>query len=96
MKKSKYYPSSNRWQKNNTKLINIRCNVFSDKDIIEFLKTKENVGGYIKDFLRAEMKKEGFVCPHPSKQEIANYESYLKDLEEGIQEVGDYEAESRI
>lgn len=86
-----YYKSSNRWQKKNTKLITIRCNVYSDKDIIKFMDTRENKNGYLKDLIRAEMEKEGFVCPHPSKQEIAEYESYLEDLEEGIQEVGDYE-----
>ena len=86
-----YYPSSNKWQKNNTKLVNIRLNKYSDLDIIKFLETIPNKQGYVKELIRTEMKKANFICAHPSKQEIAEYESYLEDLEEGIQEVGDYE-----
>ena len=86
-----YYKSSNRWQKKNTKLITVRCNVYADKDIIEYMNTKENKNGFLKDLIRTEMEKDGFVCPHPTKREIAEYESYLEDLEDGIHEVGDYE-----
>ena len=86
-----YYKSSNRWQKKNTTLQTIRLNNYADKDILEFLKTQENKQGLIKDLIRAEMNKQGFVCPHPTKKEVAEYESYLEDLEDGIHEVGDYE-----
>lgn len=86
-----YYKSSNKWQKKNTKLITVRCNVYSDADIIKFWDSVENKQGLVKELLRAEMNKRGFVCPHPSKKEIEEYEAYLEDLEEGIQEVGDYE-----
>ena len=86
-----YYKSSSRWQKNNTTLQTIRLNNYADKDILKFLEKQENKNGFLKDLIRAEMERQNFVCPHPTKKEIAEYESYLEDLEEGIQEVGDYE-----
>ena len=78
-----YHPSSNRWQKHNTKLQTIRLNNCTDADIIKFLDTLDNKQGFLKDLIRAEMDKRGFVCPHPSKREINEYEEYLEKLENG-------------
>lgn len=86
-----YHKSMNKWQKKNTTARTIRFNNYADVDIIKFLETVENKQGLIKDLLREEMKRRDFVCPHPSRKEIEAYEEYLEDLEEGIQEVGDYE-----
>lgn len=89
-----YYQSNTKWQKKNTKLQTIRLNMCADKDILEFLKTVDNKQGLIKDLIRAEMDKRGFVCPHPSKKEIDAYEEYLCDLEYGeIDEKEDYKHE---
>lgn len=86
-----YYKSMNKWQKKNTTARTIRFNNYADADIIKFLDSVENKQGLIKELLRAEMDKRGFICPHPTRKEIDAYEEYLADLEDGIQEVGDYE-----
>ena len=78
-----YYKSNTKWQKKNTKLQTIRLNLHSDKDIIKFLDTIDNKQGFLKELIRTEMEKRGFVCPHPSKKEIDKYEEYLCDLEYG-------------
>lgn len=72
-----------KWQKKNTELITIRLNIYSDADIIEYLKITDNKQGLIKKLLRAEMEDNGFSHPHPSKKEIEKYEEYLCDLEYG-------------
>lgn len=84
-----YYKSSAKWQKKNTKIINMRLNNYADKDIIEFLNSVDNKQGLLKDLIRAEMDRRGFVCPHPSKKEVEKYEEYLCDLEFG--EIGEKE-----
>ena len=84
-----YYPSNNKWQKKNTKMETLRLNIYSDADIIKYLGTLENKQGFLKELIRAEMKKNNFVCPHPSKKEIDKYEEYLCDLEYG--EIGEKE-----
>ena len=84
-----YYKSSARWQKNNTKIFNMRLNNYADLDIIKFLDTVENKQGLVKELIRAEMEKRGFVCPHPTKKEVDAYEEYLCDLEFG--EIGEDE-----
>ena len=78
-----YHPSSNKWQKKNTKLQTIRLNKHTDADIIKFMETVENKQGFLKDLIRAEMNKRGFNHPHPSKKEIDAFEEYLCDLEFG-------------
>ena len=78
-----YYKSNAKWQKNNTKVLNIRLNKFSDMDIIKYMETVDNKQGLLKKLIRTEMEKNGFVCPHPSKREIDKYEEYLCDLEYG-------------
>lgn len=45
-----------KYIKNNTKTFVVRCNIRKDADIIEFLGTKDNVAGYIKDLLRRELQ----------------------------------------
>lgn len=78
-----YYKSSAKWQKKNTKVINMRLNKYADADIIKFLEGTDNKQGLLKELIRSEMDKRGFVCPHPSKKEIDAYEEYLCDLEFG-------------
>ena len=78
-----YYKSNAKWQKKNTKLETIRLNLYSDADIIKYLQTIDNKQGYLKALLRAEMEKNGFVCPHPSRKEMIKYDEYLTDLENG-------------
>ena len=47
-----------KYIKNNTKTFVVRCNIRKDADIIEFLGTKDNVAGYLKDLLRRELQKD--------------------------------------
>lgn len=83
--------SLSKWQKKNTTIMCFRFNNYSDADIVKFLNQTENKTGMIKDLIRAEMERQNFVCPHPSKKEIEAYEKYLDELERKG-EVGDYEA----
>lgn len=46
----------NAWAKKNTRIINVRCNLVNDKDIIDFLQDKRK-GTYIKELIRADMKR---------------------------------------
>lgn len=85
------YKSQTKWKKNNTTLVNIRLNNYTDADILKFLEKVGNKQGTIKALIRAEMERQNFVCPHPSKKEMEAYEKYLDELEEKG-EVGDYEA----
>ena len=45
------------WRKTNTKLINIRLSVNTDKDIIEYLDKVENKTDYLRTLIRQDMKK---------------------------------------
>ena len=47
---------SNRYNKKNTKQINIRLNKKTDEDIIIFLDKKENKQGYIKELIRYDIE----------------------------------------
>ena len=47
-----------KYIKNNTKTFVVRCNIRKDADIIEFVGTKDNVAGYLKDLLRRELQKD--------------------------------------
>lgn len=47
---------SNKYNKKNTKQINIRLNKKTDEDIILYLDKKENKQGYIKDLIRADIE----------------------------------------
>lgn len=46
-----------KYIKEKTKSYVIRCNLKTDRDIIEFLASKDNVAGYVKSLLREEARK---------------------------------------
>lgn len=56
MMKNKQSQASIKYDKNNTKRIFIKLNINSDKDILEYLETKSNKQGYIKDLIRNEIR----------------------------------------
>lgn len=47
--------ASNRYNKKSTKMIQIRLNLKTDADILEHLATLDNVAGYVKKLIRADM-----------------------------------------
>ena len=47
------------YDRKNTKLIGMKLNRNTDADILEFLATKENIQGYLKQLIREDMKKTG-------------------------------------
>lgn len=47
------------WDKKNRVQFNIRFNVNADKDILEWLKGKENLQGYIKKLIRKDIIRNG-------------------------------------
>ena len=47
--------ASAKYDKNNTKGLYIKLNLKTDLDIIEYLRGKENVQGYIKNLIRSDM-----------------------------------------
>lgn len=75
--------TNDKWKKKNTQLITMRLNKYTDRDVLQFLKSLPNKQGYIKELVRADMKLKGIDIPHPSKKEEAKYEEYLCDLEFG-------------
>ena len=60
MKKTKesQLAAAAKYQKK-TRQVMIRMNPDTESDIIEFLEKQENLGGYIKDLIRQEMKRKG-------------------------------------
>ena len=60
MKKTKesQLAASARYQKK-TRQVMIRLNPDTEADIIGFLEKQENLGGYIKNLIRQEMKRKG-------------------------------------
>lgn len=56
MMKNKQSQASIKYDKNNTKRIFIKLNINSDKDILEYLETKSNKQGYIKELIRNEIR----------------------------------------
>ena len=54
--KNKQSQASIKYDKNNTKRIFIKLNINSDKDILEYLETKPNKQGYIKELIRNEIR----------------------------------------
>lgn len=53
---NKQSQASIKYDKNNTKRIFIKLNINSDKDILEYLETKSNKQGYIKELIRNEIR----------------------------------------
>lgn len=56
MMMNKQSQASIKYDKNNTKRIFIKLNINSDKDILEYLETKSNKQGYIKELIRNEIR----------------------------------------
>lgn len=55
--KQKQYEYNDKYQKENIKRIVVKLNrkIESDKQMIDYLASKDNVQGYIKDLIRADM-----------------------------------------
>ena len=51
------YRASEKYRKNNIRRIVVSLNRNTDQDIIDFLDTKDNIQGYIKEVLRSEIKR---------------------------------------
>ena len=49
------YKYQDKWRKENTRVFKIRLSRNIDGDMIEFLESKENKQGYIKELIRADM-----------------------------------------
>ena len=47
--------ANNKYNKEHTKPVHIRLNIKTDADIIAHLAAKDNVAGYIKTLIRADM-----------------------------------------
>lgn len=47
-----------KYIKERTKTFVMRCNLRTDADIVEHLASKDNVAGYLKGLVRADMKQE--------------------------------------
>lgn len=50
------YAASAKSQKVNTKTVNLRFSINTESDILEYLETKENKSGYIKELIRKDME----------------------------------------
>ena len=48
---------NSEYDKNNVKQITLKLNMNTESDLIEFLDTKENKQGYIKELIRKDMAK---------------------------------------
>lgn len=53
---SKYAGYRADWNSKNTKLISLRLAANTDGDMIEYLEKKENVAGYLRSLIRADME----------------------------------------
>ena len=53
------YRTQEEWRKGHTQRIYIRFNCNTDADILEKLNSMENVQGYIKELIRADISREG-------------------------------------
>ena len=49
--------STEKYQKNNTKLISVRVNKKLEPELLEWLESKPSMGGYILELIRADMEK---------------------------------------
>ena len=45
-----------KYDKANTKRLNVKLNLNTDKDILDYLEKLENKSGYIKELIRRDMK----------------------------------------
>ncbi len=50
------YKYQDKWRKENTRVFKIRLSRNIDGDMIEFLESKDNKQGYIKELIREDMK----------------------------------------
>ena len=53
--------ANTKYNKNNTKQYPIRLNLNTDADIIDKLSSVDNIAGYIKELIRADIKKNPTV-----------------------------------
>jgi len=51
--------SQQKWIKENTKIVNLRFNTETEKDLLNKLEEQENKAGYIKGLIRDDIKKDG-------------------------------------
>jgi len=51
--------ASAKYNKENVKMIVLHLNVTTDKDILDYLSSKENKTGYIKQLIRDDMRNSG-------------------------------------
>ena len=51
------YSYLNKWRKENTRVYKIRLSKNVDGDMIEFMESKDNKQGYIKELIREDMKR---------------------------------------
>ena len=49
--------STEKYQKNNTKLISVRVNKKLEPELLKWLESKPSMGGYILELIRADMEK---------------------------------------
>ena len=49
--------SALKYQKNNTKLISVRVNKKLEPELLEWLESKQSMGGYILELIREDMEK---------------------------------------
>lgn len=57
MEEKNKYAAQARYQAKTRKRLPINLNTNTDQDIIAFLETLDNLNGYIKDLIRADMAK---------------------------------------
>ncbi len=57
--KKKAVARQTKWDKSNLRRFEIKFHNIHDAEIIEFLEKQENVKGYIKSLILADIKKEG-------------------------------------
>ena len=50
-----------KYNKENTRNVVLHLNITTDKDILDYLNRKDNKTGYIKELIRADMKKNPTV-----------------------------------
>ena len=52
------YASNSQYNAEKTKMIGIRFVISTEQDLLDYLETKDNKSGYIKDLIRADMSKK--------------------------------------
>lgn len=84
--------NQSKWVRENTKGFYVRLSKIKDKDIIDYLETKENKQGFVKELIRREMNlstmikalPEGFTIEAPHIFTLRNEEGKQTTLHEEI------------